>query len=268
MAINKTQLDPIDLDTQSKYEEQGITRISNNDSVVPRDGVGNVLLTENQSNPLLVIEPIYKKILNSSVVKVLDTSFNYFKFPVRVSRESLNLNLDVDLNIDIDPAFARYKPPYGYREGEIPFNATSYDSVDFSEVVEGVPQVSPSSYTITKEIKELGIDLRFRAKINYRVDSNLPEQFAGFSIIKSGPDYAPNSEFRKFPDQENLGQYAVRNAELDIIILNSQFEIGDEFQIGAQSKPIDANHSINGGQSYWVISDAAKNVDEWNREIE
>jgi hypothetical protein len=254
--------DPIYVSQISKYINDGLTVTSNNTDIMPRDIAGNIIV---QENSYLVIETNSFNINNSAVLDLLNTRFNYFKFPARTIIKDLP---DIDINIDIDPVFARYKPPYGYGEGEILFNATSYDPVDFSEVVEGLPQVSPSSYTITKEIKESGIDLRFRSKINYRVDSDLPEQFAGFSIIKSGPDYAPNPEFRKFPDQENLSQYAVRNAELDIIILNSQFEIGDEFQIGAQSKPIDANHSINGGQSYWVISDAAKNVDEWNREIE
>lgn len=267
MAIDKQKLlDPIDLELQSKYQELGITYLSNNNSVVNRDSAGNVVLIENESNPLLIIQPVVKQLINRSVIKVIDTQFNYFKFPVRVIQSPIDLDLDVEFGTDA--SYARYKPPYGYGEGEIPFNATSYDPVDFSEVVEGLPQISPSSYTISKEIKNSGIDLRFRIKINYRVDSDLPEQFAGFSIIKSGPDLAPQPQFRKFPDQESLNQYAVRNAELDIVILNSQFEIGTEFQIGAQSKPIDANHSINGGQSYWVITDAAKNVDLWNQEIE
>ena len=75
MAIQKTKLlDPIDLDQQAKYEEQGITRLSNDNSVVKRDDSGNILLQENQSNPLLVIEPLYKKILNRSVA--LDLYFH------------------------------------------------------------------------------------------------------------------------------------------------------------------------------------------------
>jgi len=263
MAIRDLKtIDPVNLQQSSKYINDGLTVISNNKNVIPRDTNGNIIV---QSGSYVIIETNSFNISNSSMLQILDTRFNYFKFPARTIIQDLP---DIDISIDLDSIFARYKPPYGYGGGEIPFNATSYDPVDFSEVVEGLPQTTPGAYTITKEIKEAGIDLRFRSKINYRVDSDLPEQFAGFSIIKSGPDNAPNPEFRKFPDQENLGQYAVRNAELDIIILNSQFEIGDEFQIGAQSKPIDAIHSINGGQSYWVISDASKNVDEWNREIE
>ena len=58
MAINKQQLDTVDLQAQAKYEEQGITRLSNNDNVVERDDAGNILLRENQFNPRLIIEPI------------------------------------------------------------------------------------------------------------------------------------------------------------------------------------------------------------------
>ena len=181
MAIDKEKLlDPIDLELQSKYQELGITYLSNNNSVVNRDSAGNVVLIENESNPLLIIQPVVKQLINRSVIKVIDTQFNYFKFPVRVIQSPIDLDLDADFGTDA--SYARYKPPYGYGEGEIPFNATSYDPVDFSEVVEGLPQISPSSYTISKEI--------------------------------------------------------------------------------------DANHSINGGQSYWVITDAAKNVDLWNQEVE
>ena len=254
--------DPVVVDQISKYINDGLTVTSNNTDIVPRDDNGNIII---QPGSYLIIETTDYNITNQSILQVLDTQFNYFKFPANTIIEDIP---EIDINLDLDPVFARYKPPYGYGEGEIPFNATSYVPVDFSEVVEGLPQISPSSYTISKEIKNSGIDLRFRIKINYRVDSDLPEQFAGFSIIKSGPDLSPQPQFRKFPDQESLNQYSVRNAELDIVILNSEFQIGTEFQIGAQSKPIDANHSINGGQSYWVITDTAKNVDLWNQEIE
>ena len=85
MAIDKTKLlDPVELELQSKYQEQGITYISNNNSVVNRDDLGNIILNEGKSNPLLIIETVNTKILNSSVIKVIDTQFNYFKFPVRV----------------------------------------------------------------------------------------------------------------------------------------------------------------------------------------
>ena len=101
--------------------------ISNNDSVVTRNSVGNVLLNENQSNPLLIIEPIYKKILNSSVVKVLDTSFNYFKFPVRIANDELDLNLDVDLNFETDNVSANLTIPIPLDSKNQPINFQKID---------------------------------------------------------------------------------------------------------------------------------------------
>ena len=65
MAIDKEKLlDPIDLELQSKYQELGITYLSNNNSVVNRDSAGNVVLIENESNPLLIIQPVVKQLIN------------------------------------------------------------------------------------------------------------------------------------------------------------------------------------------------------------
>jgi hypothetical protein len=61
----------------------------------------------------------------------------------------------------------------------------------------------------------------------------------------------------------------VQNLEIDIVIPNSEFEIGDRFGIGAKAGQNNDTqyHTINALQSYWVISDASKNVDLWNQEI-
>jgi hypothetical protein len=52
---------------------------------------------------------------------------------------------------------------------------------------------------------------------------------------------------------------------IDETILNSEFEIGDIFSIGVFTK--NTGHEILNAQTYWVITDASKNVDEWNQEI-
>jgi hypothetical protein len=56
---------------------------------------------------------------------------------------------------------------------------------------------------------------------------------------------------------------------LDITIANEEFEIGDTLSIGAFAGQNDdsAYHFITADQSYWTITDASKNVDEWNQEI-
>lgn len=199
MKFDKNKLDPIDLDQQAKYEEQGITRLSNNDSVVNRNTAGNILFRENQSNPLLVIEPIYKKILNSSVVKVLDTQFNYFKFPVRISENELDLNLDVDLNFETDNISANLTIPIPLDSKNQPINFQKIDVAlpgntwyyngergtngGFKQLqfTGGTNQSTPNSYTITEDIlntlKEQNKTVRFKIQTQYRTGNEERTEF-------------------------------------------------------------------------------------------
>jgi len=198
MAIDRRRrLDPIDLQGQSKYQEQGITRISNNDSVVKRDSAGNIELQESKKNPLLIIEPIYKKILNSSVVKVLDTQFNYFKFPVRIAGENLDLSLDLDLdleqsddisaNLTIPVPFDAQNQPQNFQRinGVGPntwFRNDEEDPGGFRELAfTGGTQPRNNSYTITETIfnslKEQNKTLRFQIQTQYRTGENTRTEF-------------------------------------------------------------------------------------------
>jgi hypothetical protein len=80
--------------------------------------------------------------------------------------------------------------------------------------------------------------------------------------------------FANFPADGHLstdGFGLIRTEEtqtliIDEIIPNSQFEIGDTFGIGAFSGQ--DTHIIIADQTYWVITDASKNVDLWNQTIE
>jgi hypothetical protein len=287
MAINKEKLlDPIDLELQAKYQEQGVTRISNNDSVVKRDSAGNIELQENKNNPLLIIEPIYKKILNSSVIKILDTQFNYFKFPVRVDNETIDL--DFDISLEQDSIFARYKPSDNVRlqddGGPDQSDVVRPVLVPFDRVVRGNVQENTSKYTINEEIKNSGVDLRFDIKIQHRFDAvdvgGIGVSY--FYISREGPDkplqknylgpFANTSD--KAPDTfGSIGTYQVQTLNISRIITNDQFEIGDTFFISAIGDPNENTsntdfHTVNSEQTYWVISDASKNVDDWNQEIE
>ena len=86
-----------------------------------------------------------------------------------------------------------------------------------------------------------------------------------------------NREFRTFENTSqiyptvpgSINQYEVQNLEVDIVIPNSEFEIGDRFGIGAKAGQNNDTeyHTINALQSYWVITNASKNVDLWNQEI-
>lgn len=275
-------LDPVKLQQIAKYQGN-LTITSNDTNIIPRDEAGNIQLQEeSETNPLLIIEPVATKITLNSVLKVLDTRFEYFKFPVTVTATDETTDLDVDLTIEsADTTYARYRPsearrinlPIGTWSDEAKFSGILMDFVE-----DGAPQKAVNQYQITKEIKESGIDLRFRIKIEHRFDSDSAIYGTSyFSIIKNSPNTGLNKLFKgPFANQSAINgnwgeiyQYEVQSLNLDLTILNSEFEIGDYLSIGAFAgqNADSAFHTINPVQSYWSITDASKNVDEWNQEI-
>jgi hypothetical protein len=146
-------LDPVKLQQIVKY--QGNLTITSNDmNIIPRDDAGNVQLQEDsETNPLLIIEPVATRITLNSVLKVLDTQFQYFKFPATV-RVIDTPQVDVDLTIpelqdlpEQDLIYARYKPSEDFRLSDVAFSGILMD-----EVVDGQPQKNINGYFITKEI--------------------------------------------------------------------------------------------------------------------
>tara|TARA_R110002074_G_scaffold362660_2_gene535792 strand:+ start:139 stop:1167 length:1029 start_codon:yes stop_codon:yes gene_type:complete len=228
MAIDRRRrLDPIDLQGQSKYQEQGITRISNNDSVVKRNSAGNIELQESKKNPLLIIEPIYKKILNSSVVKVLDTQFNYFKFPVRIAGESLDLDFDIDLsipagddggvNLTIPVLFDAQNQPQNFQRinGAGPntwFRNDEEDPGGFRELAfTGGTQPRNNSYTLTETIlnslREQNKTLRFRVQTQYRTGDDQGRTEFRLRLNRTNPKiYHPFKTIELLTDQNVEGE--------------------------------------------------------------
>lgn len=262
-------IDPVNFAKSSPYIQNSLTYVSNNTAIHPRDDAGNIILKENSStNPLLIIEPTAKRISTRSVIKVVDTSFNYFKFPVSVRNTEalpdLDIDLDVNFEIGTDIIYARYKPSENRR-----ILTGIYSGILMDEVEDGLLQKNVNSYYITKEIKNSGKDLRFQIKISHRFDNtqNTPGT-AFFSLMKSGPNYDLIRTWDEFGGGE-INQYEIQNTLYERIVRNAEFEIGDNFIIGAiAGQNSDTQfHTINSEQSYWVITDADKNVDEWNQEV-
>lgn len=286
-GLGRVLLDPVRLQQQTKYKTNGLTVTSNNVNIMPRDAAGNIIFHESSSkNPLLIIEPVDTKIMLQSVLKVLDTRFEYFKFPVTIVATDIE-DLSVDLTIPEvdrpDIIYARYRPSENQRiQNGTPDSfddASKFDGIVIDFVEEGIPQKVTNQYQITKEIKESGIDLRFRFKIEHRYDTGAPGfGNAYFSIIKNSPVTGLSRMFKgPFANQSTLpnnywgsiGQYEVQILYIDTVIQNEEFEIGDYFTIGATADPeTDSSyHTINAVQTYWVITDASKNVDDWNQEL-
>ena len=296
IRLNPRLRDPLQLQQLAKYQGN-LTVTSNDTNIVPRDDAGNVRLeTDLESNLLLIIEPVATRITLNSVLKVLDTQFQYFKFPATVrviddTEVDVDLTIpDIELELENDTIFARYRPSEARRinlpagdwwEGE------KFSGILMDFVESGIPQKLTNQYQITKQIKEAGKDLRFRIQIKHRFDA-VDDGAIGtayFSIIKNSPEvpaagWPPslNKLFRgPFANTSNLdpdtfgsiGQYEEQVLNIDIIIPNADFEIGDYFSIGAYAGQNNDSefHTILPVQSYWSITDASKNVDEWNQEI-
>lgn len=279
-------LDPVKVQQVIKYQGN-LTVTSNNTNIIPRDDAGNIQLQEDvDTNPLLIIEPVATKITLNSVLKVLDTRFQYFKFPATTRIiETPNVNIDLTLpEIDItqDPIYARYKPSEDRRlvtgDDTKPGNQR-YSGILMDEVVDGLPQQNVNGYFITKDIKNTGNDLRFRIKLNHKYQADVASYgTAYFSLILNSPDRGLIREW-KGPFANNsisnptafgsIYQYEIQDLDLDITIPNEEFEIGDTLSIGAFAgqNADSAYHFIIADQSYWTITDASKNVDEWNQEI-
>jgi hypothetical protein len=163
-------VDPIAAEQQARYRADGLTYISNNESIIPRDSAGNIIMAESSStNPLLIIDPVTEQITTKSSLRILDTSFQYYKFPATIKPTSNIEDLIVDLDFESDTIAARYTitaeldpqgQPITYQK-----IATSFQSDWFTNGGDlyggtsrlpfaGGQQAEIGSYTITPEILE------------------------------------------------------------------------------------------------------------------
>jgi hypothetical protein len=189
ISLNPTRLreqllDPTRLRQQLKYKINGLTVTSNDTNIMPRDEAGNVILYENaETNPLLIIEPVDTKIMLDSVLRVLNTRFEYFKFPVTttaVEDEDIEIDITIPESENADIIYAHYKPFERTSYGQL----SEYSSLDFSRVMEGLTQIYDDGYYISKQIKESGKDLRFRIKLTHSKPT-AAQGTINFSIIKN-----------------------------------------------------------------------------------
>ena len=179
-----------------KYLEFGLTYKSDDTNIINRDAAGNISLVEDSElNQLLIIEPIVKRFNTNSLLRVYNTSFQYYTFPVTVtSTSTTDLNLDINLeNIALDPIYARYKPATDFTIS--PSNGT-YSGILMDEVADGLIQLNGNNYTISKEMKNSGKDLFFRIKIAHSYSNNTIGNIY-WSLIKAGPNYTLNREWRE-----------------------------------------------------------------------
>jgi hypothetical protein len=164
------RVDPIAAEQQARYRSEGLSYISNNESIIPRDAAGNITMEEGlTTNPLLIIDPVTEQITVKSALKILDTNFQYYKFPATIRPIDNIEDLVVDLDFESDTIAARYTIPAELDPQGQPVTyqriATSFRSNWFTnggDLYEGTSRLpftggqqdEIGSYTITPEILE------------------------------------------------------------------------------------------------------------------
>jgi hypothetical protein len=196
-------LDPVKLQQVIKYQGN-LTVTSNDTNIIPRDEAGNIQFQESaETNPLLIIEPVATRITLNSVLKVLDTRFQYFKFPA-TTRVIETPDVNIDLTIpeldelqtqqENDIIYARYRPS---ENREILFGS-DYSGILMDFIEDGILQKSANNYQITKEIKNSGKDLRFRFNVQHVFQGDQQFGTAYFSIIKNSPTTGLQRRFKEY----------------------------------------------------------------------
>jgi len=156
---------------QARYNSLGMTYMSDNQSIIPRDLAGNILFEESALvKPLLIIEPVAEQITTISTLRVLDTAFQYYKFPVSVNiTDSVDVDVDVEIEeqdlistrYTIPPRFDEQDQPITYLRINTSTSTTWFTNPDYGElqtVTAGprrLPFVGPNqqelgTYTITQ----------------------------------------------------------------------------------------------------------------------
>jgi hypothetical protein len=257
------------IDRTIKYQTNGLLAVTNDTAIVPRNEAGAISIEDGNTDPtILVVEPMIKRVTTKSMLKVVNTQFSYYKFPARtVLEEDPELDLDLDISIldDIDPIYARYAPSENRRI--LAFD--TYSGILLDDVVDGLLQRKPNRYYISKAIKNSGKDLRLRAVIEHRFDSGINQtSVAAFSLIKTSTDTGINRAWKTYRSGDNgrISQYEVQRVLIDEIIPNSELQIGDTYGIGALCliNTEFVYHTITSATTYMSVTDASKQVNEYN----
>lgn len=286
---NQLLADGITLEQITYYDQNGITAISNNVNVVPRDEAGNIVLQEAQENPLLIIEPISIKITNQSMLRVLDTQFNYFKFPAKINIEEepeLDLDLDLDFselntttnNINVElklpvPVDEQGQPNQFVRISTANPTIWFYDFQDsgFKQLpFAGGLQETPNAYTITQstidELRNTNKTLKFAIQLQFRTRSNIRTAFR-VKLNRNNPkNYREFKSFILYTESSVSGQansdsnpygFTVKNYDDDYPVLYMEYYVdmndiqpGDSYFFTAVSGT--PAWSLN-GNAYWLV---------------
>jgi hypothetical protein len=251
MAINPTN--------HTVYQLKGITAFSNEPAVNTRSvDSGHLVIDASASANMLTIEGVTYAYNKQSVNNVLDTQFNYFKFPVQVVYSPITNDVDITVPEqpqaepeNPDPVFARYKP-----SESINLPAENWAPIELSDIEDGNAQKSPNKYYINKAIKDENKPLRFRFNWNITVEGitgndtviaqitmlhespNRPIKEGGFKPGWATGYYWPNLPPNTVNNINNRGSFidatltpGLNTGSLDITVPPVDYDQGDKFSV-------------------------------------
>jgi len=274
MLIPKIQLnkllDPVKLQQIVKYQGN-LTVTSNDINIISRDEAGNIQLQEeSETNQLLIIEPVATKITLDSVLKVLDTRFQYFKFPATI-RVIDTPNVEVDLNLPelTQTINTEYTLPIIYDSKNQPnefirldttFESTWYynDGTTISRGFKQLPftgpnQLKPNGYTLTQDVIDIlrSNNKTIKFTINTQVAWNPDNSQTFIRLVRTNPKI-----FRIFQSPE---VNAIANTDNEAPILSITYILdtndlaaGDFYTIEGVSG---SENNLLASNAYWTIEE-------------
>lgn len=265
------------LQKQARYNSLGMTYMSDNQSIIPRDLAGNILFEESALvKPLLIIEPVAEQITTISTLRVLDTAFQYYKFPVSVN---ITDSVDVDFEIEeqdlistrytIPPRFDEQDQPITYLRINTSTSTTWFTNPDYDElqtVTAGprrLPFVGPDqqelgTYTITQNtldtLRAKNQTLKFTIKTQFTSQNKTDN--VGFRMIigRAMPESWRSSGFlyEIYAETKGVlqtGEYPSMELEYVLDIINDAAAY-DKYEINVVSG---ANSWVLTDNCYWKI---------------
>jgi hypothetical protein len=266
-VVKNELLDPVPLRQQAKYKTGGLTVTSNNTSIIPRDGAGNIILRENeQNNPLLIIEPVDTTILLESVLKVLDTRFEYFKFPVS-TKEVAEQELP-SIELQDEPLVIEYTFPISYDSQNQPIeflriNTTDettwfYNDGTISNGFKQLPftggnQTKRNGYMLTQDVidtlksKNKTLKFTIQTQVAYKTDNST-------TLIRLQRENVKVWRIWEYPEINAIAQTTNPAPVLSMeYVLNINDLIADDFYVVEAVSTAQTNLYVD--SAYWTIEE-------------
>ena len=241
---NQLAAQAINEEQAAYYINNGLTVVSNNTDIIPRDAAGNVIV---QDGSYIVIETNSFNIDNISMLKVLDTQFNYFKFPVSVNREFVDPNFD--FNFDNISAELRLPLPTDekgqvistQRISTLKSNGWFYNASQTTSGFKELPfiggtQPRPNAYTVTQPVYDSLIEqnktLQFKIQLQWTAnDENDNGTYFLARITRENNKEYRSDDLRRtiFVNNGNLNSYPF--LRVTIILDQDTIRPGDSYAI-------------------------------------